>query len=93
MVNALFSSRSGGSKNFVFHGTYFGWADILVQLNDIFILLYNFTSFDPSQKLYARECARVDKGQARVVPKLRQAHIIRDSWTKLNVTPAKIMQA
>lgn len=28
-----------------------------------------------------------------MVPKLRETHIIiRDSWTKLNVAPAKIMQ-
>ena len=29
---------------------------------------------------------------ARMIPRLREIHIIRDSWTKLNVTPAKIMQ-
>ena len=39
-----------------------------------------------------RECGRADRGVARMVPKLREVHIIRDSWTKLNVTPAKIMQ-
>ena len=33
-----------------------------------------------------------EKGHARMVPKLRETHIIRDSWTKLNVSPAKIMQ-
>jgi hypothetical protein len=27
-----------------------------------------------------------------MVPRLRECHIIRDSWTKLNVSPAKIMQ-
>ena len=58
----------------------------------MYTLLDGLTDFIPSQKLYARECARVDEGQARMVPKLRQAHILRDSWTKLNVTPAKIMQ-
>lgn len=42
--------------------------------------------------MYDRECKRVDKGLARVVPKLREAYVIRDSWTKLNVAPAKIMQ-
>ena len=31
-------------------------------------------------------------GLTRTVPKLRETHIIRDSWTKLNVAPAKIMQ-
>ena len=27
-----------------------------------------------------------------MVPRLREAYIQRDSWTKLNVAPAKIMQ-
>jgi len=42
--------------------------------------------------LYARECQRRDQGCARMVPKLREVHVIRDAWTKLNVLPAKIMQ-
>ena len=42
--------------------------------------------------MYKRECERADRGVARMVPKLREIHIIRDSWTKLNVSPAKIMQ-
>jgi len=42
--------------------------------------------------MYKRECTRRDSGHARMIPKLREIHIIRDSWTKLNVTPAKIMQ-
>jgi len=42
--------------------------------------------------LHARKCRRRDSGQARMVPKLREIHILRDSWTKLNVAPAKIMQ-
>ena len=42
--------------------------------------------------MYERECQRVRNGNARMVPKLREVHIIRDSWTKLNVSPAKIMQ-
>ena len=43
-------------------------------------------------KMWMRECERKGKGHARMVPKLRETHIIRDSWTKLNVSPAKIMQ-
>lgn len=39
--------------------------------------------------LYERECDRVHRGLTRMVPKLKE---VRDSWTKLNVTPAKIMQ-
>ena len=26
-----------------------------------------------------------------MVPQLREVHVIRDSWTKLNVAPAKIL--
>ena len=43
-------------------------------------------------KMWTRECTRREKGLARMVPKLREIHIIRDAWTKLNVAPAKIMQ-
>ena len=42
--------------------------------------------------LYERECDRIHRGLTRMVPKLKEVHIIRDSWTKLNITPAKIMQ-
>ena len=42
--------------------------------------------------LWQQECARREKGNARMVPKLRESHVLRDSWTKLNVVPAKIMQ-
>ena len=41
--------------------------------------------------LYQRKCRR-NSGAARMVPKLREVHVLRDSWTKLNVHPAKIMQ-
>ena len=42
--------------------------------------------------MFERECQRVSKGLTQMVPKLREAYIIRDAWTKLNVAPAKIMQ-
>ena len=42
--------------------------------------------------MYDCECQRVRSGNARMVPKLREVHIIQDSWTKLNASPAKIMQ-
>ena len=42
--------------------------------------------------MYERECQQISSGNARMIPKLREVHIIRDSWTKLNVSPAKIMQ-
>ena len=73
MINALFASKEGGSRNFqTADGISFGWKVII--------------------DLYARECQRRDSGQARMVPKLREVHILRDLWTKLNVAPAKIMQ-
>ena len=71
-INALFSSRPGGTKSFNLDGIDFGWRAI--------------------QGMFARECERRNTGQARMVPKLRETHVIRDSWTKLNVSPAKIMQ-
>ena len=43
--------------------------------------------------MYKRECEKMAKGLARSVPKLGEIHVIRDVWTKLNVAPAKIMQA
>ena len=74
MINALFSSQSGGTKGFRYtiDGEQFGWKAIT--------------------DLYARECQRRESGEARLVPKLREAFVLRDSWTKLNVLPAKIMQ-
>ena len=72
MVNALYSSRASGTKQFQLEGNTFGWQAIV--------------------DLYLRECERRNKGAARSVPRLREVHVIRDSWTKLNVLPAKIMQ-
>jgi len=42
--------------------------------------------------MYSQECSRRDKGTVRMVPRLREAYVLRNSWTKLNVLPAKIMQ-
>lgn len=42
--------------------------------------------------MYYRECERAKQGLTRMVPKMKEVYIIRDSWTKLNVAPAKIMQ-
>jgi len=44
------------------------------------------------QTVYEEDLERANKNLARLVPGLKYAHIERDSWTKLNVTPAKIMQ-
>ena len=74
MINALFSSQTGGTKSFRHSkdGDMFGWKAII--------------------DMYARECQRREMGQARIVPKLRETYVLCDSWTKLNVLPAKIMQ-
>lgn len=40
----------------------------------------------------AREDERCQSGQLRFVPGLLASYIERDSWTRLNVKPAKIMQ-
>ena len=73
MINALFASQEGGTKNFCdASGIHFGWKAIM--------------------NMYSRECQRQEKGQTRMIPKLHEAYILRDSWTKLNVAPAKIMQ-
>ncbi len=44
------------------------------------------------ERVWKREIDRAQDGIMSEVPKLRERHIIRDSWTKLNVSPAKIMQ-
>ena len=72
MINALFSSKCGGTKEFILDGTRFGWETII--------------------SMYQRECDRASKGLTRMVPKMKEVFVIRDSWTKLNVAPAKIMQ-
>lgn len=44
------------------------------------------------QSLKAREDDRCRNGQLRFVPGLLQSYVDRDSWTRLNVKPSKIMQ-
>ena len=39
--------------------------------------------------MFERECQHVRDGNARMIPKLHEAHIIQDSWIK---SQAKIMQ-
>lgn len=73
MINALFSSKASGSKQFKRgDGCIFGWQTV--------------------DDLYKHELARVSQNLTRMVPGLREAHCLRDAWTKLNVHPAKIMQ-
>lgn len=40
-----------------------------------------------------REIQRIQSGQLARVPGLKENFVHRDSWTRLNVKPAKIMQA
>ena len=42
--------------------------------------------------LYQQELERVSQNLTRMVPRLKEAHCLRDAWTNLNVHPAKIMQ-
>ena len=73
MINALFSSKTCGTKYFQRVGKpKFGW--------------------DTIDDLYKREVGRVQLNCTRMVPRLKEAHCLRDAWTKLNVLPAKIIQ-
>ena len=58
----------------------------------MFQLEGNRFGWDAIIGMYKRECEWRSDGRERMVPKLREIHVIRDSWTKLNVLPAKIMQ-
>lgn len=74
MINALFSSKCGGTKLFKRgqeHCT-FGW-EIIVEL-------------------YRRDVAKTKQQLTRMAPYLKDVYCVWDSWTKLNVAPAKIMQ-
>ena len=44
------------------------------------------------EELFHREVERARTNQLRRVPDLKESHIHRDCWTRLNVKPAKIMQ-
>ena len=45
------------------------------------------------EDLFSREIQRMKDGNRVWVPGLKSNFIYRDSWTRLNVRPAKIMQA
>ena len=74
MINALFSSKSGGTKLFKQGKEHcnFGWDTII--------------------HMYQQEVGRAKLQQTRMVPRLKKVYCIRDTWTKLNVSPTKIMQ-
>lgn len=54
----------------------------------------NKTSFGWStvESVYKADLYRAKIGISRRVPGLTYSHVVRDSWTRLNVLPAKIMQ-
>lgn len=42
--------------------------------------------------MYKWEVSRAKQQLTRMVPRLKEVHCVRNAWTKLNVSPAKIMQ-
>lgn len=44
------------------------------------------------EDMYKRELVRIRSGQISRVPELKESHVQRDSWTRLNVLPSKVMQ-
>ena len=52
----------------------------------------SFFGWDTLKRLWQRELSRSEKEEMVTIPRLRSSYIYRDSWTRLSVTPAKIMQ-
>lgn len=58
----------------------------------------NFTRYGSSfgwssiESVYKSDLCRAQNGISRRVPGLKYSYVVRDSWTRLNVMPAKIMQ-
>ena len=48
--------------------------------------------WDTIEEVYRTDIKRAKYGESRRVPKLKYSYIARDSWIRLNVLPAKIMQ-
>ncbi len=48
--------------------------------------------WDAIEGLFSREMDRINNGRRMRVPGLKPNYVFRDSWTRLNVRPAKIMQ-
>ena len=44
------------------------------------------------EAVHRSDLYRAQQGISRRVPGLKYSHVVRDSWTRLNVLPAKIMQ-
>ena len=74
MIIAVFSSKSGGTKQFQRgkEKTSFGWVSII--------------------DMYKQDVHQARQQQTCMVPHLKEVHVLRDAWTKLNVSLAKILQ-
>ena len=44
------------------------------------------------ENVFRADLFRAKNGLSRQVPKLKHSYTVRDAWTRLNVSPAKIMQ-
>ena len=51
-----------------------------------------YFGWDTIVRVYESDLYRAQHGIGRQVPGLKYAHVVHDSWTRLNVLPAKIMQ-
>ena len=51
-----------------------------------------FFGWKTIERLWEREMERSRNGQMATIPRMKSRYVYRDSWTRLNVTPAKIMQ-
>lgn len=52
----------------------------------------NSINWRPIEEVFEVDMKRAKSGLSRRVPGLKYSYIVRDSWTRLNVLPAKIMQ-
>ena len=73
MINALFSSKTCGTK----------------RVQRVGKPKFGRDAIDGLRK---QEVIRVQLNCARIVPRLKETHCLRDAWTKLNILPAKIVQ-
>lgn len=76
MIAALYNSRADGSKPNRFR-----------QGNDAIPF-----GWEAIEGMLKREVQRIQSGKLVRVPGLKESFVHRDTWTRLNVKPAKIMQ-
>ena len=51
-----------------------------------------YIGWETIEDVFRLDLRRAKDGLSRRVPQLKYSHVVRDSWTRLNVLPAKIMQ-